>query len=64
MKKWAGSGFPSKKGQDGGINRKKLAGKWDLRTLLWTLISHSPKLPLVFLLHNKIMNSRFLTCDS
>jgi len=37
----AGSGFPGKKGRDGGINRKKLAGKWDLKTLLWTLKTFS-----------------------
>ena len=35
--KWVGSGFPSKKGWDGGINGKKWAGKWDLRSLLGTL---------------------------
>ena len=29
----AGSGFRRKEGRDGGINRKKLAGWWDLRTL-------------------------------
>lgn len=38
-KKGAGSGFPGKKGQDGGINRKKWERKQDLRTLLWTLKS-------------------------
>ena len=35
----AGSGFPGKKGWDGGINSEKWAGKWDLRSLLWTLLS-------------------------
>ena len=35
--KWVGSGFPSEKGWDGGINGKKWAGKWDLRSLLGTL---------------------------
>ena len=33
-----GSGFPSKEGWDGGINGKKRAGKWDLRSLLGTLL--------------------------
>jgi len=33
-----GIGIPKKKGRDGGINRKKWAGKRDLRTLLWTLV--------------------------
>jgi len=31
LEKWAGSGFSGKKGRDGGINRKKWAGKRDLR---------------------------------
>jgi len=37
FEKLPGSGFPGKKRWDGGINRKKWAGKRDLRTLLWTL---------------------------
>ena len=32
-----GSGFPTEKGRDSGINGKKWAGKWDLRSLLGTL---------------------------
>ena len=32
-----GSGFPSEKGRDGGINGKKWAGKWELGSLLGTL---------------------------
>jgi len=32
-----GLGFPVRKEWDGRINRKKRAGKRDLRTLLWTL---------------------------
>ena len=35
--KWVGSGFPSEKGRDGGINEKNWAGKRDLRSLLGTL---------------------------
>ena len=30
-------GIPKQKGWDGGINGKKWAGKWDLRSLLGTL---------------------------
>ena len=43
--KWVGSGFPSKKGWDGGINGKKWAGKWDLRSLLGTLLIIQRQMP-------------------
>jgi len=42
LKSWRDRDIQTKKGRDGGINRKKWAGKRDLRTLLWTLVPKPP----------------------